>query len=85
MEPKARVILYSRPGCHLCDEMKQAILAADCAHLFTLEEVNIEDGSELLSQYRYDIPVLSIDGVEAFKHRLTTIEFKSALSRGLRK
>jgi hypothetical protein len=39
---KARLILYTKPGCHLCDEMKLEIQRADCADLFALDEVNIE-------------------------------------------
>ncbi len=76
---KIRVIIYSRPGCHLCEEAKQAIQAAGCDEEYTLEEINIESDPELLRLYRYDIPVITIDGVEAFRHRLTPDEFKHRL------
>jgi glutaredoxin len=39
---KARAIVYSRPGCHLCEEAKQAIESAQCANEYTLEEIDIE-------------------------------------------
>ena len=73
---KAHVIVYSRPGCHLCDEAKAAIKDANCSDRYTLEEVNIESDEELLKKYKYDIPVVTIDGVEALirervKHRAT--------------
>ena len=80
MTEKARLILYTKPGCHLCDEMKQEIQRADCAELYALAEVNIETDSNLLARYRYEIPVLIIDGVEAFRHRLRAEAFKSRLS-----
>ena len=73
---KARVIVYSRPGCHLCDEAKAAIEKSNCSDHYTLEEVNIESDDELLKKYQYDIPVIAIDGVEAFKHRVDPEEFK---------
>ena len=73
---KPRVTIYSRPGCHLCDEAKTAIQLAGCSDLFTLEEVNIESDDELLKKYKYDIPVILIDGVEAFKHRVDPEQFK---------
>ena len=76
---KVRVILYSRPGCHLCEEARQAIQTAECSEEYTLEEINIESDPELLRLYRYDIPVITIDGVEAFRHRLTSDEFKQRL------
>jgi glutaredoxin len=73
---KARVIVYSRPGCHLCDEAKAAIEKSNCSDHYTLEEVNIESDDELLKKYKYDIPVITIDGVEAFKHRVDPKQFK---------
>jgi glutaredoxin len=79
---KSRVIIYSRPGCHLCDEAKAAIQSAGCGDRFTLEEVNIESDDELLNKYRYDIPVIMIDGVEAFIHRVDPRDFKSRLVGG---
>ena len=77
MTEKLRVILYTKPGCHLCDEMKLEIHRAGCAELYALEEVNIETDSDLLARYRYEIPVLLIDGVEAFRHRVRADEFKT--------
>lgn len=73
---KAHVIVYSRPGCHLCDEAKAAIEKSNCSDHYTLEEVNIESDGELLKKYQYDIPVITIDGVEAFKHRVDPEQFK---------
>jgi len=76
---KAHVIVYSRPGCHLCDEAKQAIAGAGCQDEYTLEEINIESDPLLLSRYQYDIPVVTINGDEAFRHRLTAKEFRQRL------
>jgi glutaredoxin len=73
---KAHVIVYSRPGCHLCDEAKEAIEKSNCSDRYTLEEVNIESDNELLRKYKYDIPVITIDGEEAFRHRVDPNEFK---------
>jgi glutaredoxin len=73
---KPHVIVYSRPGCHLCDDAKLAIETAGCTDHFTLEEVNIETDGELLRKYQYDIPVVMIDGVEAFRHRVDKDQFR---------
>jgi len=72
---KPHVIIYSRPGCHLCDEAKAVIMSAGCSDRFTLEEVNIESDDELLRKYKYDIPVIAIDGVETFIHRVNPQDF----------
>ena len=78
---KAHVIVYSRPGCHLCDEAKAVIEKSNCSDHYTLEEVNIESDDELLKKYNYDIPVITIDGVEAFKHRVDPKQFKSRVTQ----
>jgi glutaredoxin len=76
---KAHVIIYSRPGCHLCEQAKQAMEAARCLDEYTLDEINIESDPDLLRRYQYDIPVITIDGVEAFRHRLTSAAFRESL------
>lgn len=76
---KVQVIIYSRPGCHLCDDAKAAILSSGCDDLFALEEVNIESDEELLRKYKYDIPVIAINGVETFIHRVDVQEFKTRI------
>jgi len=53
--------------------------AAHCADEYTLEEVNIESDSHLLHAYRNDIPVVLINGVEAFRHRVAPEEFRRQL------
>jgi glutaredoxin len=81
MTKRAQVILYTRPGCHLCEEAKEEILAADCADRYILEEINIETDPELVKLYGWEIPVITINGIKAFKYRLTAAEFKSKLKR----
>lgn len=78
---KTHVVIYSRPGCHLCEEAKKAIKQAGCADAYVLREVNIEDDPELLGRYKDDIPVITLDGVEAFRHRIESAEFAEALTR----
>ena len=78
---KAHVIVYSRPGCHLCDEAKEAIHSANCDDDFTFEEVNIESSRELLLKYQFDIPVVTINNVEAFRHRVDVEKFKRFLNQ----
>jgi len=78
---KAHVIVYSRPGCHLCDEAKAAIQKSNLSDHYTLEEVNIESDNELLRKYKYDIPVITIDGEEVFRHRVDPTEFRKRVIR----
>ena len=78
---KTHVILYTRPGCHLCEEAKEQMLLAGCAEQYTLEEINIEADAALKERYGWEIPVIFINGVKAFKYRLTADEFKRKLRR----
>ena len=75
------VTIYTRPGCHLCEEAKAAILASGCDGEFALEEVNIDDDPHLRERYTYDIPVILIDGVKVFKHKVDPREFRRKLRR----
>jgi glutaredoxin len=77
VESRVQVVLYSRPGCHLCEEMKGVMSSSGCGELYTLEEVDIETDAELFARYQFEIPVLCINGVEAFRHRLRADEFKA--------
>ena len=80
---KPHVIVYSRPGCHLCDEAKHAIESAGCEDQFTFAEINIESDPELLNKYQYDIPVVTIDGAEAFRYWVNAAEFKKLIQMKL--
>jgi len=82
---KILVRIYSRPDCHLCDEAKSAIRAAGCFEQFTLEEINIDSDPALYEEYRYDIPVVFINEVKAFKHRIDAKEFRRRIERVARK
>lgn len=83
IKTKARVILYTRPGCHLCDEAKASIIAAHCADEYTLDEVNIESDGKLLHSYRNDIPVVLINDLEVFRHRVAPQEFRQHVAMAL--
>ena len=78
---KAIVTIYTRPGCHLCEEAKAAIRASDCDADFTLEEINIDLDPALGERYGYDVPVIFINGVKVFKHRVDPSEFRRKLKR----
>lgn len=84
MSRRVQVTLYSKPGCHLCEVMKNEMAAAGCAPLYELAEINIESDPELFKRYRYDIPVMMIDGVEAFRHRLSAEAFRDRVSLAVR-
>jgi len=73
--------LYSRPGCHLCDEMKAVVQRViDAAEApATVEEIDISTDADLEERYGLEIPVLLIDGRKAAKYRVTEAELTRML------
>jgi glutaredoxin len=61
------VVLYTRPGCCLCDDAREVLERARAEHPFQLDERDIEADEALLRSYLERIPVVSIDGEEAFE------------------
>jgi hypothetical protein len=57
--------------------MKEVMSGSGCDGLYTLEELDIQSDPELFARYQYEIPVLLINGVEAFRHRVRPDEFKA--------
>jgi glutaredoxin len=58
--------LYSRPGCHLCDDARAALERVRSRAPFTLREVNIETDDSLHSRYLERIPVVALGDEELF-------------------
>jgi hypothetical protein len=61
------VVLFGREGCCLCDDARDVLLRVRAKHPFTLEERDIEEDQQLLRTYLERIPVVTIDGREAFE------------------
>jgi len=73
------VTLYSRPGCHLCEEAKAAIAPLLREFGVALYEVNIDENADLKERYGWDIPVVFIGQRKAAKHRVDLAQFRRQL------
>jgi glutaredoxin len=58
--------LYSKPGCHLCDDMKRVV-----ERVRSRDVVDISNDADLSARYGLEIPVLMIDGRKAAKFRIS--------------
>ena len=74
----AVVTLYTRQGCHLCDDAKQVLAEARRRTGFDYQEVDIDGDPELRRQYNDEVPVIAINGAKAFKYR---VDLKDLLRR----
>lgn len=71
--------LYTRPGCHLCQDAKTLLQALLAEFGATLREVNIDEDRELTERYGSDIPVIFIGAHKAAKHRVDLRQFRRQL------
>lgn len=62
-----RVRFYTKPDCELCEHALEVVTRARRRAAFELEQVDITADPELFERYRYRIPVVEIDGEEAFE------------------
>jgi 4a-hydroxytetrahydrobiopterin dehydratase len=76
-----QVTLYTKRDCRLCDEAKAAI--AQSRVEVELNEIDIEGDSDLFARFKNDVPVIYVDGAEAFRHRVDPAAF-AAHVRGWR-
>jgi c-di-GMP-related signal transduction protein len=87
-----RVVVYSRPDCHLCEEAIEAIVALHGeGYRFELHEVDIESDELLLRRHLERIPVVEVEGVvvselildeAVLRARLDTVGIDGAGTRG---
>lgn len=73
------VVLYSKPGCHLCEDMHAQLRRALEGTGIAVAERNITQNLDDFVRYQHDIPVLAIDGREVARHRITEEALASAL------
>jgi glutaredoxin len=77
----ARVLLYSKPGCHLCEDAA-AVIARVCGDAgVPWTEVNILDDPELFRRYAEEIPVTFVDGRQHDFWRVDEQRLRTALAR----
>ncbi|MBJ6763875.1 glutaredoxin family protein [Myxococcaceae bacterium JPH2] len=61
-----RVDIYSKPNCSLCEKARVVVEEVRARIPFELRILSILEDPELLTRWRYEIPVVVIDGVPAF-------------------
>jgi hypothetical protein len=73
--------IYSRPGCHLCEDMKTLVaqVVDELCMPACLDEVNIETEPLLEARYGAEIPVLLVDGKKVAKYLVTRSELLRVL------
>ena len=79
------VTLYTRPGCHLCDEAKLQIAPLLAEFGARLREVNIDADPELHERYNLDVPMIFLADRKLAKHRIDPSQFRRQLLEARRR
>jgi glutaredoxin len=75
------ITLYSRPGCHLCDEMKKQIAPLVTKFKAKVREVNIDADPILRARYNEEVPVLFLGSRKVAKYSVDTERLRAQLQR----
>ena len=76
-----RITLYTRAGCHLCEEAERVLRAEQAATPFRLELVDIDRDPELARRYGVRVPVVAVDGEDLFEYEVPPDLLRARLSR----
>lgn len=75
-----RVVLFGRPGCHLCDDARVTVEKVCAEAGISWREVSIADDDELLATYGELIPVVEVDGRRVGFWRIPEEDLKHAIA-----
>ena len=73
--------IYSRPGCHLCDEMKKQIAPLVTKFKVNLREVNIDADPILRARYNEEVPVLFLGSRKVAKYSVDLEQLRAQVQR----
>ena len=71
--PHLRVILYTRQGCHLCDDAWLLLQAIRQRHGFSLDSVDVDRDSALAARFGEQVPVVEVNGKVRFWGRINPV------------
>jgi len=74
--------IYSKPGCHLCDDMKAIVdrVVRTSALPIAVEDIDITTDPDIEARYGLEVPVLLVDGRKVAKYRVTEAELTRVLA-----
>ena len=81
MPDSLQIDIYSRPGCHLCDEAKDVVERVQRRFPFDVRIINIEEDPQLERAYGTEIPVVFINGNKAFKYHVDEAELEKKVKK----
>jgi glutaredoxin len=75
------VTVYSRLGCHLCDDAKNVLDSMREELNFEIVVINIDEDADLIKLYSDQVPVIHIDGEHHDFYKVDPVRFRSSLEK----
>lgn len=80
--PERQVVLYTRAGCHLCDDAREELERAGRRYRLVVQVVDVDSDPELVRSYGLEVPVVTIDGRVRFRGRVNRVLLERQLQAG---
>jgi glutaredoxin len=74
------VVMYTRQGCHLCEQAWQQLEQAQHRYQFALQQVDVDADADLVREYGECVPVVVINGRVRFRGVINPVLLKRLLS-----
>jgi glutaredoxin len=75
------ITIYSRQGCHLCDDAQITLESLREELNFEIEVIDIDQDAELIKLYSDQVPVIHIDGIHHDFYKVDPLRFRSSLEK----
>lgn len=76
-----KITIYSRNGCHLCDDAFNTLESMREELNFEIDVIDIDQNAELVKLYSDQVPVIHIDGIHHDFYKVDPVRFRSSLER----
>ncbi len=76
-----QITIYSRTGCHLCDDAQKILESLQEELNFEIEVIDIDESAELIKLYSDQVPVIHIDGLHHDFYKVDPERFRSSLEK----
>jgi thiol-disulfide isomerase/thioredoxin len=80
--PRHEVVLYTRQGCHLCDEAHAVLEQAGQRWPLQIQTIDVDTDPALAQRYGLEVPVVTVDGVVRFRGRINRVLLERQLRAG---
>ena len=77
------VRFYTKPGCHLCEQAEELLEALTVECPLDLEKIDITTDIDIFDRYRYEIPVIAVEGGGTASGRITEADLRRILHLGV--